>query len=449
MRRATALLILALAAATAPAAGPVTIDDPLDRKILSAFCGHAADVPRRMSAEACRKLAADSAEGVCWLALPRAEMPLLAWRLTGEEQYLDAFVETMENLRSAMTTDAEGRPGWYGKALKIFRDPASPDRKVDVLITSFRAVRLLAEFCELTAANPALAAKHADRRAAWQKLAGELIAKWDARGRFVNLGDGGGIYRTREDLRDVKADLTQPHNKHSIILRALLAMHRATGDDAHLRRAVKLATRFKHCLALIDGRYEWNYWDPAGAWDVHPDAAKRWKHWIGREHRSGYYASSLAQAIAMYHHGLVFDRKDVGRFVAHQLAMRWGEESVTPRWRKHSGSYVAAALAPFHQRVHDRLYTGRRQRERAARMDHSWQGGPVAKGYLEGKYLTCPAARGGRAMHADVGKAFLARPANRKLVERLAFEVTGGGYTPPATPDGMNPLPAADGKDAQ
>ncbi len=38
-----------------------------------------------------------------------------------------------------------------------------------------------------------------------------------------------------------------------------------------MTRAVKLGTRFKRTLKLRDGHYEWNYWDPAGPWDVDPN----------------------------------------------------------------------------------------------------------------------------------------------------------------------------------
>ena len=49
-----------------------------------------------------------------------------------------------------------------------------------------------------------------------------LARKWTVRGNYVDLGRGGAVYRTHFDLRDVKADLTEPHNKHSKIARALL-----------------------------------------------------------------------------------------------------------------------------------------------------------------------------------------------------------------------------------
>ena len=433
----------------ARAAEPVAISDPKDKRIVAKFLQHSANVPRRLGAAYCRKLAAEQAEGICWLVCPQFEMPLIAYRLTGDAKHLDAFVQVFANMRSAMTKGSDGYLGWYGKALGLFRDPKHPDRKVDVIISGFHVVAALAEFLEVTAADPALAAKYATQRDEYLDLAANhLVKKWDARGRLVDLGRGGAVYRTHAHLRDVKASLTQPHNKHAIIGRALLALHRVTGKDDYMRRAVRLGVRFKRCLTLRDGHYEWNYWDPAGAWDVHVDDAGKWKHWIGREHRAGYYALSLSQAVALYHHGVVFDRADIDRFVKTQMEMCWNGDFASPKWYRvdrsrgqQSGAYICPALAPFDAKIRRFLYTGARQDERLARADHSWQGGPVARGWLLGKYVHGPAAAGGKPIHAEVGRRFRSKPENARFLRELEFEVTGKGYAAPPTPARMKPMP--------
>lgn len=444
----TAWVVLASAAAAAGGEA-VKIADAKDKQVVAKFLDHARNVPRRLSAAYCRKLAAEKAEGYCWLVCPQWEMPLTAYRLTGDAAHLDAFVQVFANMRSAMTKGPDGYLGWYGKALGLFRDPARPDRKVDVIISSFHVVAALSEFLEAVAADAALAAKYARQRGEYLDLVeNHLVKKWPARGRVVDLGKGGAIYRTHARLRDVKASLTQPHNKHSIICRAMLALYRVTGKDEYMLAAVRLGTRFKRCLTLRDGHYEWNYWDPAGAWDVHPGDPGKWKHWIGREHRSGYYASSLSQAVELYHHGVVFDRADIGRFLRTQLEMCWNGDLENPTWYrvdrsrgKQSGSYICSALAPFHEKVYRFLYTGARQDERVGRAGHSWQGGPVARGWLAGKYLYCPAAAGGKAIHAEFGKRFRSKPACARFLRELQFEVTADGYSPPRTPAAMKPMP--------
>ena len=434
-----------------PVQAAVRIDDAKDRRIVERFLAHAARVPERISAEHCRKMAAGEPEGYTWKILPQADMLLTAYEVSGDAKHLDRFVATVANMQAAMTKGPDGFLGWYGKPLGLFRNPDKPDLKADVIISSFRMVEVLCRFLEIAARDDALARKFARRRAAYLDLmTGHLVKKWTARGNYVDLGPGGAIYRTHFDLRDVKGNLTEPHNKHSTIVRALLALHRVTGDDAYMRMAVKLGTRFKRCLTLKGGHYEWNYWDPAGAWDVHPSEKGRWKHWIGPEHRSGYYSLSLTQAVMLYHHGVVFRRADVDRFLKTQLEMTWNGDLERPEFfrvdrsrGKQSGQYICAALAPFDRKIHTFLYAGARQDERVQRAAHSWQGGPVANGYLVGKFLYCPAAKAGRAIHAEVGRRFLARPENRRLAESLELAVTGTGYRPPAGPAQMKPMPTA------
>ncbi len=449
--RVAAVAACLLSCWPAPAAGPLAILDVKDRQIVAKFAGHAANVPKRITAEYCRKLAADSSEGYCWLILPQLQMPLTAYQITGEAKHLDAFVATFANMRAAMTKGPDGYLGWYGKALGLFRDPKDPDRKVDVIITGFRTVDVLCRFLEAVAADEAMGTKFAAQTAEYLDLMeNHLVRKWRARGRLVELGGTGAVFRTHGALRDVKGNLTQPHNKHSIICRALLGLYRVTGRDEHMKTAIRLGTRFKRCLTLRDGHYEWNYWDPAGAWDVHPADGRRWKHWIGPEHRSGYYSASLTQAVMLYHHGVVFDRTDIDRFLKTQLEVTWNGRLAAPKWYRvdrsrgrQSGSYICGALAPFHEKIHRFLYTGPRQDERLARMDHSWQGGPVAQEWLHGKLVYCPAAAGGKRIHGDFGKRFLRKAENRTFLESLRFTVTGSGYRPPRSPADMKPMPKA------
>jgi hypothetical protein len=450
-RALVATLVMAIAASVSTAAEPVKIDDAKDKQIVAKFLDHAAKVSSRFTPEACKKRAADSTESYTWVVMPQVDMLLTAYQLTGDAKYLDMFVATFDNMRSALTKGPDGYLGWYGKALGSFQDPKKPDMKVDVIITTYRAVEMIAEFVEAIDKEPGLKRKYADKRKAYLDLAqNHLARKWVARSNYVDLGKEGGIFRTHFGLRDVKGRLTQPHNKHSIIIRAMLALHRVTGEDEYMTIAIKLGTRFKRCLRLKDGHYEWDYWDPAGAWDVHPSKPSAWKHWIGVEHKGGYMSSSLSQAVALYHHGVVFDRKDIGRFLKTQLTQMWNGSMADPKWARcdgttskkyMKGSYMCAALAPFNGKIAEFLYTGPRQDGRLKSAPHAWQGGPVANGWLSGKYVTCPAAKGGKASHAEFGKTFLRDAANQRLAKSLAFAVTGSGYKAPRAPGEMKPMP--------
>lgn len=427
------------------------ITDSKDRRILAAFLDHARRVPERLSVDHCKTMAAEEPEGYTWKLLPQMDMLLTAYALTGKTSYLKSFVATFKNLRAAMTKGPDGYLGWYGKALTTFRNPDRPDDKVDVIISSFKTVDVLGRFLELVQQKKALERRYArERRDYLDLMENQLIRKWDARGRYVDLGKKGAVYRTHAGLRDVKAGVTQPHNKLAKIVLALVRLHRVTGEAEYLRRAAKLGTRFKHSLTLRDGHYEWNYWDPAGAWDVHPKDQNRWKHWIGPEHRSGYYALSLTQAVLLFHHGVVFTRKDIDRFLRTQLDMTWNGDLENPQFHrvdrsrgKQRGRYICPALAPFHQKIHAFLFTGPRQEERIAEASHPWKGGPLADEYLRGKYLDGPAAKGGKAMFADVGKQFRQSAGNQRFLTALRFTVKGKGYRVPRSPQQMRPLPRA------
>jgi len=434
-----------------PAVQPVKITDAKDRQIVEDFLKHTAKVPEWLSLDRCKETAAEKPTDFCWVILPQASMLLTAYETTGDLKYLDLFVETFANMRAAMTKGPDGYLGWYGKAHPVFFDPEDPDRKVDNVITGFRAVAVLARFLELAAGDPDLSSKYARQRTEYLDLMEHhMVRKWDARGNCVDLGKTGAVYRAHAAYKPTRAHLTLPHNMHSIIVRGLLPLYRVTGKDEYMTRAVKLGTRFKRCLTLKDGHYQWNYWDPAGAWDVHPSDAATWKHWIGPEHTGAYYSSTLSQAVVLYHHGVVFDKTDIERFVKTQTEVVWNGDLENPRWARADGSvkekytqgpYMCVDLAPFSEKVYRFLFTGARQDERVERAGHSWQGGPVADGWIRGKLITCPAAAGGRQVHLEAGKRFLAEAENRAFLKSLEFEVTGDGYRPPVVPTEMKPMP--------
>lgn len=424
---------------------PAQMADAADEEILAKFLEHTENVPTTISASYCAERAAEAPEDYKWVIVPQVSMTLLAYELTGDAHYLDLFVQAFENMRSALTTGPDGYLGWYGKALELFQSPENPD--VDVIITSFGVVEMVARFLTLVQCDDELGATYASERTAYlDLLQNHLMPKWDARVNVVDVGETGVIYRTHVDLRVDKGHLTQPHNKHSIILKAFTRMYALTGNDGYLQRAIALGARYKHTLTLVGEHYEWNYWDPAGAWDVHPEEVDQWKHWIGTEHRGGYYSLSLTQAVILYHHGLLITQQDLDRFLETQLEVTWNGDVDNPEWFRVDGSapgdgaYICDALAPFSPLIEQYLYYGDRQAERLANADHSWQGGPVAAGYLAGKYWVLPHA-GGQAMYTAIGDRFLSSPDNQIFVDGVSFEVTGSGYAAPPNPSDWPNMP--------
>jgi hypothetical protein len=382
---------MALGGVAAAAAKPVKIADPKDQQILATFLKYAEQTPRIISPEFCKKKAAsdtDEGEPVFWEITPYLRMPLVAYQLTGDLKYLAAFVQTFENLRGAMTKGPDGYWGWYGKAGE-YRDPKDPDRLSDATLTSFGVSEVICDFISLIDRDPELRRQYAAQRAAYLDLAvNHLVKKHTVRGDYVDLGQTGAIYRSpARGLMPTQARLTAPNNKNAIILSGLLAMYRVTGNDEYMRKAVQLGTRFKHSLTLKNGHYEWNYWNPAGAWDVRPDDPSRWKHWIGPEHRGGYYSLSSTQAVSLYEYGLVFDKTDMERFLKTQLEECWNGDLQHPVWNRVDGThppeytqgeYINEAFAPFSAKVAAYFSQPSRQDYFLKEAGSDWSGGVQA-----------------------------------------------------------------------
>lgn len=446
-------ILLAVALCTlAGCADPPEITDETDQAILQAFLGKVESSAAYCTPERMARFASQP-EDITWQASLYLKMPLVAYQLTEDTRYLDMFIERTDTLCDQLREGPDGFLGWYGIAYELFRHPDHPRRAVDVLITSFTVAGLMADFAQIVRGDEALAEAYAGAADRYLDLAEtHLIKKWEARGCYRNLGPKGAVYLFHPDLKPTKALLTEPHNKHAKCIRSLLSLYRATGKDDYLVKAIRLGTRFKHCLTLVEDRYRWNYLDPAGAWDIHPEDPNRWKHWIGPEHTGGYYSLSLMQAVLLYECGLVFDRTDLDRFLKTQTTVCWNGDLEDPQWANVDGEpgetpapYLCSWLAPFDERVYQLAFEGSAQQERFDRRDHPWQGGPVACGWLQLKYLICPGWRSGEPMETDWTEPFLAKQENAALVESLAFEVTQeNSYQAPATPAEMAPTPAAE-----
>jgi hypothetical protein len=450
--------LLALAC-PALAGGPIGITDPKDTQIVESFLKQADNVPSVITADACRKMAADEPEGFTWKINPFAAMPLTAYEITGDAKYLDMFVQVFDAMRSALTTGPGGYLDWYGKPLPGFQDPAHPELKLPVMITGYSVSATIAHFVEIVRADPALQSKFGDKASQYLDLAEHhLVRKWESGGpfglaqggNFVDLGRNGAIFRTECGLLDVKTSLTQPHNKHSIIINAYLHLYRVTGNDDYMKKAILLGTRYKHCLHLKDGHYEWHYWDPAGAWDVKPGSPDEWKHWIGVEHTGGYYGSTLSQAVRLYEFGVVFDKTDMDRFVKTQVAECWNGSMDNPQWARVDGTrvaqytqgeYMCAGLAAFDDKIAEFCYGAPGQSERIKGLTSIWQSGPVARGWIAGKYIEWPRMKGGAQADLAYGRKFLSKPENRTWYETLAFAVEAPGYIAPEKPSDMKDMP--------
>lgn len=439
--RISAIVVLFLAACVSKGLG--ADQDPQVSQIAAAFLKNVDAIPSSVT----RAVETERPEDHCWVTFQYLSMPLAAYEITGDQKYLDMFVECFNTLKAKMEKGTDGYLGWYGKPLGTFAPKDNPGFSTDVIITSFRCVKILCTFIELIDTDPRMAEAYAAQRREYLTLMNDHLAKkWIARGCYVDLGKTGAIFRTAKGLAPKKADLTQPHNKHSLIIDALLPLYRITGNDEYMRMAVKLGTRYKRSLVLKDGHYEWHYWDPAGKWDVNPENAEEWKHWIGVEHKGGYYSSSLSQAVLLFQHGLVFDRTDLDRFLKTQLEMSWNGNVEAPKWARcdgttsekyMQGAYMCTALAPYSEKIETYCFGPKATAEKLKNAAHAWQGGPALHSWLAHKVSRLEKLKSDPRQYTSAGRKFLSKPDNRRFCEALAFTVEGSGYRTPRTPGEM------------
>lgn len=436
----------AVAEQTAP--WPVQVRDEQDQAILASFRDHARAFSAKLTAQHFQSR--EEPEMLCWQELKHMDMSLTAYELTGDQTHLQDFVAALANLRSALKKSPDGFLGWRGKPIKPLRNSEMPDVEIDEIQAEFRAVAVLARFLEIVGRDVRLQKQYADLRAPLIDLMeNHLVKKWTIRGYWTDLGTAGGTYRNHI-VYPGKPGISLPWEKLAIMLEGLLNLHRATGNDEHLQKAVKIGTWMKRCLQLQDERYLWYNWSPVGRWDIHLENPNRWKSWIGRSPIGGWYDAEVSIPVMLYHHGLVFDRRDMERLLKTQMEVCWNGSIEEPKFVNVEGKesdrpnqqFLSTWLAPFSDKLSTFVFTGLQQ-QRLEKRANDWHGGVLAGPYLWHKYILMPAAKDGKAAYVDVGKRFLASPENQKFVKDHAFEVTGQGYKMPMTPQQMDPMPEA------
>lgn len=407
--------------------GQVSLELPEDQVILESFLRHTKTISEGITQEAVRKI--EQPEDICWVWARYLRMPLVAYKITRDSNYLDLFVSGMATLFTRLREGPGGYLGFRGLPLPLFRDPQNPNAEIEVDISEFEIARLICDFTVLVRGEEGLRNKYQKDAQRLMEVVERHLAgpKWEERGLYVDLGPLGAIFRMPPECGNGRDNLTNPHNKLSKICRAYLALYRASGKDDYFRKAIKLGVRFKNTLRRDGERYLWNYWDPAGPWDLKPDGSGEWKHWIGPEHRGGYHALTVEMAVELYDHGVVFDAADIKRFVNTQMEICWNGDIENPVFRTTGGTepeerqkvVIAPSLARFEPRIWEFCYGPKAAKERLLRKDSPWQGGVEAMDYLSGKYLESRFPHPTRAVYRE---QFLRKPENAYFMKGLGLE---------------------------
>ena len=222
-------------------------------------------------------------------------------------------------------------------------------------------------------ADEKLRAAYGAKASVWLTTSEMIFAKWDARGAWRPVKDGGvwivpdfGLNENRTGWTEGYANrlsngFTMQANKQNAISLWLLALHRATGKIVYRERAqawwAVMKTRLRP--GARSGALVWNYWSPAGPWDYKsPDMSHRTlKHWVGVHPNGVYYAIDVAAMVEAYESGLGFSADIIGRLAATNRRMWNGElraarfaaidgAAADQRWKDTPG-VLWEALAPY------------------------------------------------------------------------------------------------------
>ncbi len=384
-------LIVVLSVLASPLLAEVVKVEEKDQIILERFLGHARATAKSMTPERAKKTC-EIPETFCWVELPELSMSLTAYELTGNIEHLTDFTAAIKVFRDVQTKGPEGRLGWWGKPIESLMNPATPDVKITEIQAAFRMIGVLARFVEIIDRDPALAKQFAAERTEYLSLAeNDLYKQWEAN--YSDLGDKGGVYRWLKEYTPKKANLTLSHEKHSILVEAILNLYRVTGDKQYRERAEKLGTFLKSKMRDVDGHYVWNFWDVAGAWDVEDGKPRSW---VNVEPKGMWFAATARSASLLYHHGLVFDDADMRKIARTQMEVCWNGDLEKPVFSSASGAkvekerFIAPALAPWAPKLKELIYSGLIQQERIDKSNSPWTGGVLTSDWLREKYIELP-----------------------------------------------------------
>jgi hypothetical protein len=306
-------------------------------------------------------------EELGWLVSPFLEGFYQGYRATGDPQWVELLVDWTDACVRRALREPDDFLGWP----KIGTGGLTEDTLyTDSLLGEAMMLRPVVLMAGEILRTPALAGKWGKTAQGYLDLAGKTFAKWDARGCWREVKDGGvwvvpafGLdQKTSQwtpgyDQRNVTG-FSNPANKQNLIARWLLALFDVTGRDIYRVRAEKWWRTMKSRLRTQQpGKYlVWNYWDPAGPWDYNPDGSTR--HWVGVHPNGGYYTIDVEGMTAAFEHKLVFAQADIDRLIATNRDFMWNQKitgatfqsidhhAPDPRWKNTPG-VLWTALVPY------------------------------------------------------------------------------------------------------
>jgi hypothetical protein len=310
----------------------------------------------------------ETGEEIGWLVSPFTNGFYYGYRATDDPKWIDRLVDWTDSWVKRGVKEPDGYVGWPKD--DGASTPAVPGLYTDNMLGEAMGLRPAVLMARTILESPELKPKYGDKAREYLKLSEQVFEKWDHRGCWRKVKEGGlwvaptfGIDKatgtfTEGYARKGTDGFSLPANKENAIAHWLLAMYDATKKPVYRERAEQWYRQMKSRMKLRDdGKYYvWDYWDPAGPWDYKPDGST--KHWVGVHPNGGYYGIDVESIVAAYEHGLVFTQADIDRLIATNRDYMWNHqvqgakfqridgEAADDRW-KDSPGVLWQALVPY------------------------------------------------------------------------------------------------------
>ncbi|MGQ9699186.1 MAG: hypothetical protein ACUVRO_14475, partial [Armatimonadota bacterium] len=304
-------------------------------------------------------------EELGWLVSPFLNGFYYGYLATKDPAWVDRLVDWADSLVRRGVKEPDGYIGWPKKGSGGY----GSELLMDSMLGEAMALRPIVLMANTILHTPSLKGKYGGRAKEYIRLAEQVFAKWDSRGCWREVKEGGlwvvppyGLEPSMDRWTDgygrrFTDGFSHPANKQNHIACWLIAMYDVTGKKVYRERAEKWWRLMKLRMRLRDGKYfVWNYWDPAGPWDYKPDGSA--KHWIGVHPNGGYYAIDVHGIVTAYEHGLVFTKQDIDRLIATNRDFMWNGQvtgakfgridggPADPRWANTPG-VLWVSLVPY------------------------------------------------------------------------------------------------------
>jgi hypothetical protein len=288
----------------------------------------------------------ETGEELGWLVSPFLEGFYHGYRATRDSKWVALLVDWTDACIRRAVVEPDGFRGWpKGDG----GGGESKEYASDSLLGEAMLLRPVVRMAQEIGCAPELKARWGAKAQAWLELAEEVFKKWDARGCWRTVPEGGlwvvpafGIDRqtgrwSAGFAHRTTAGFSNPANKQNHIARWLLSLHHATGKPVYRERAEGWFKVMRSRMRTrVDGKYYvWNYWDPSGPWDYRPDGAPR--HWVGVHPNGGYYAIDVEGIVAAFERGLVFTRSEIDRLIATNRDFMWNQQVAGARFQRIDG----------------------------------------------------------------------------------------------------------------